>query len=252
MKIAQTVAEVVRQMRHHRLGYCPFCESYTLFLRVGLGLRENMHCLKCRSWSRKRHMAKMLCKVLSVNTLTGLSDTDAKIYNTDIGSYFDKFLLGNKNYVRSVYISNIPLGTKLEEGVFCQDLEQLTFPSNSFDVVITEDVLEHVRHYELAMKEIYRVLKPEGVHVFTVPIDLNQNMIVRVDASGEEDIYLLPKQYHIDGLTDGKILSYRTFGKDTPDLLKKFGFETQIVCSKPEDTYYGIYNSIVIVAKKVF
>lgn len=55
------------------------------------------------------------------------------------------------------------------EGKQCQNLEQLTFADSSFDLFITQDVMEHVLHPMSAFKEIVRVLKPGGAHIFTVP-----------------------------------------------------------------------------------
>jgi SAM-dependent methyltransferase len=188
--------------------------------------------------------------VLNVASLSELNKTTIKIYNTDIGGQLDTFFLNNKNYVRSVYPPHISLGTKIDDGVYCQDLEQLTFADESFDVIITEDVLEHVRHYEMAFKEIYRVLKPKGVHVFTVPIGLMQNTVIRVDTSGTEDIFLMPPEYHGDSLRNEGILAYRNFGKDTPELLKEFGFETSIETCANLAAKFGIYNSTVLISKK--
>jgi SAM-dependent methyltransferase len=42
---------------------------------------------------------------------------------------------------------------------------------NSFDLIITVDLLEHVEHDEKAMKNIYEALKPGGVLLLTTPID---------------------------------------------------------------------------------
>ena len=41
--------------------------------------------------------------------------------------------------------------------------------SESFDIVIAFDVLEHVPDYQMALKEVYRVLCLNGVAIFTVP-----------------------------------------------------------------------------------
>ena len=38
-----------------------------------------------------------------------------------------------------------------------------TFPSNSFDLVFSWNVLEHIQQPELAISEIYRILKPNGI-----------------------------------------------------------------------------------------
>lgn len=48
-------------------------------------------------------------------------------------------------------------------------VEQLDFEDESFDVVVSCDVLEHVAEHETAMAEMARVLRPGGVCVLTVP-----------------------------------------------------------------------------------
>jgi SAM-dependent methyltransferase len=47
--------------------------------------------------------------------------------------------------------------------------EHLPFPSETFDVVCSSQVLEHVRNPELVMEETVRVLKPEGYFVHSFP-----------------------------------------------------------------------------------
>jgi ubiquinone/menaquinone biosynthesis C-methylase UbiE len=47
--------------------------------------------------------------------------------------------------------------------------EQLPYPSNSFDIVVCFDVLEHVADPQAVLAEMYRVLKPGGVALATVP-----------------------------------------------------------------------------------
>ncbi len=48
-------------------------------------------------------------------------------------------------------------------------LEQLPFHDNSFDVVAALDVIEHVEGDTQALKETFRVLKPGGILLVTVP-----------------------------------------------------------------------------------
>jgi SAM-dependent methyltransferase len=245
----QLIFKAIKQIRDHRIGYCPFCESKTLFLRVDKGTRENYFCIKCDSWSRKRHVAETVCKVLNVTKLSDLSKAHFAIYNTSVNSFFNRFLLNNKSFIRSEYITTVPFGTQISERLYSQDLERLTFQNNSFDLVITEDVLEHVRNLDLALKEIHRVLKVGGYHVFTVPINLAGNMVIRIDTSGKEDIDLLPREYHNDG--DNMIVSYRTFGKDTPEVLAQYGFSTEILQSDLLEQKSGIFSSVVIVTRKI-
>lgn len=50
------------------------------------------------------------------------------------------------------------------------DLRNLPFETDSFDVVVHSDTLEHVESPIRALSECYRVLKPGGSLCFTVPI----------------------------------------------------------------------------------
>jgi len=45
----------------------------------------------------------------------------------------------------------------------------LPFPDNQFDFVISDQVFEHVLDQDLAFKEIFRVLKPGGVSLHSIP-----------------------------------------------------------------------------------
>jgi 2-polyprenyl-3-methyl-5-hydroxy-6-metoxy-1,4-benzoquinol methylase len=49
------------------------------------------------------------------------------------------------------------------------DLTALPFADDSFDVVTALDVVEHVERDEAALREIRRVLRPEGVLLMSVP-----------------------------------------------------------------------------------
>ena len=46
---------------------------------------------------------------------------------------------------------------------------KLPFEDNTFDLIICSEVLEHLEDYHAAIDEIYRVLKPEGKFLTSVP-----------------------------------------------------------------------------------
>lgn len=48
---------------------------------------------------------------------------------------------------------------------------------DSIDVFICSHVLEHVRDDRQAMRELYRILSPQGIGILVVPLDLNQKEI---------------------------------------------------------------------------
>jgi SAM-dependent methyltransferase len=56
-----------------------------------------------------------------------------------------------------------------EKSVICSPATNLPFEDNSATVITALDVLEHIEDDAAAANEIYRVLKPGGVFVSTVP-----------------------------------------------------------------------------------
>jgi len=59
---------------------------------------------------------------------------------------------------------------QLKLDVFHGQLENAKYPDRHFDVVVMWDVLEHVHHPKETLLEIRRLLKPDGVFAFRVPL----------------------------------------------------------------------------------
>lgn len=69
----------------------------------------------------------------------------------------------------SEYVSSDFAKTHAELDVIT-DIEKMSFADKSFDTVFCSQVLEHVPHPWLALKELHRVLKKNGVAIITVPL----------------------------------------------------------------------------------
>ncbi|OGM04074.1 hypothetical protein A2715_04950 [Candidatus Woesebacteria bacterium RIFCSPHIGHO2_01_FULL_39_32] len=52
---------------------------------------------------------------------------------------------------------------------WCDLMRKLPYKSNSFDKVIMSEVLEHLQDDKVGLKEVYRVLKPNGILCLSVP-----------------------------------------------------------------------------------
>lgn len=61
-----------------------------------------------------------------------------------------------------------------------ENAEKLSFPDNSFDIVYSHGVLHHTPHPEIAIKEIYRVLKPSGKTIIMLYHKHSINYYLRV------------------------------------------------------------------------
>ncbi|MBU1201449.1 MAG: class I SAM-dependent methyltransferase [Nanoarchaeota archaeon] len=57
-----------------------------------------------------------------------------------------------------------------QRGVFiCADLENLPFKENIFDIIFGGGSIEHIKDTHKAVSGFYRVTKPKGINIFTVP-----------------------------------------------------------------------------------
>jgi SAM-dependent methyltransferase len=101
-----------------------------------------------------------------------------------------------------------------------EDIREMTFKDNSFDVILCSHVLEHVKEDLMAMKELRRVLKRTGFAILQVPIDSPHK------TKTFEDPRIQPKDYlKFYGQPD----HVRRYGLDYGDRLKKAGFKLTVI-----------------------
>lgn len=158
---------------------------------------------------------------------------EGAVYATERVTPFFDYIHGlNPRAIGSEFMGDaVPLGEK-RRGARNEDVTRLTFADGSFDLVITNDVLEHVPEYPRAYGEMVRVLKEGGCALITIPFDRGKydhtiRAVRREDGSVE---HLLPPQYHGDPMNaDGQILCFQVFGWKVLDDLKAAGFREAAV-----------------------
>jgi SAM-dependent methyltransferase len=132
------------------------------------------------------------------------------------------FLDQCSDYSYSFFYEDVPVGS-YKEGMRCENLESLTFSDASFDIFITQDVLEHVFHPDRALGEITRVLRPGGIHIFTAPKNKHLLKSYRrarlVDRAVE---HLHEPIYHGNPIGDGRSLVTWDYGADFDDLIQQW------------------------------
>jgi SAM-dependent methyltransferase len=142
---------------------------------------------------------------------------------------------------------------KLKNGVQCQDVQRLTFDEKAFDACTSSEVFEHVPNDRQGFAEIHRVLREDGVCVFTVPIDLENNTLERTRLNSEGDIeYLQTPEYHIDPIRENQpILAFRTYGMDILERLIEAGFERAEVRMPMHELPWSDPRPIVVAYKSI-
>lgn len=214
---------------------CRICGREQVFVRELPAIRETYRCSGCRGSLREREQAAALLHVLDAPDAS-LADAVGRgalagmaIYEPGTTGPFRALLQGLPGYRQSCFYPSAERD-QAPAGIPHQDLEALNFADASFDLVMSSDILEHVRRPRRAMAEVARVLRPGGHHVFTVPMQspIRERSVARVDTSGDEDIELLPPRYHGNG-RGGRSLVYTDFGLDILELLASAGTPGRLV-----------------------
>ncbi|MFM2159286.1 MAG: hypothetical protein RLZZ124_1760 [Cyanobacteriota bacterium] len=111
-----------------------------------------------------------------------------------------------------------------------QDLSALSFADGSFDLVLCNELFEHVRDLEKAFSEIARVLQPGGRLLATCPLAFGQWDSIaktRLDPQSGETVPIGEAEFHGDPIRPERgSLVYRIPGWDVLDQLKAAGFRT--------------------------
>lgn len=231
-------------------GLCNICGQPARFFFSDSSLyREQLVCEHCRSTSRYRSIARGI--LMALKEFTGIEaealallpkegKNPVRIYDTQQAFRFEVCAYPIPDFLRkcnwisltlSSYNPAKPLGVNLSPDTTNQNLERLTFADNSFDIVITSDVMEHVRLDTQAHAEIARVLCPMGIYLFTVPHNWAwPHNLIRVDivdpGDPTSDVHLLPAEYHGDANSPsgGGVLAYRAYGRSLQSELETLGF----------------------------
>ena len=152
-----SVGKAISTARYH----CPICDRwYSRFAPFGLRGRRNARCPGCGSLERHRFLWLYMigrqrilrpgCRILHVAP-------EACIQKR----------LKTRLHVKYLGIDRYDDDANAEQ----QDLTDLPYPKNAFDLVICNHVLEHIPDDRKAISEIARVLHPSGHALIMVPVD---------------------------------------------------------------------------------
>ncbi|MBG84576.1 MAG: hypothetical protein CMJ40_08525 [Phycisphaerae bacterium] len=231
-------------------GRCTICDRKTRFKSVNDWYRDNLLCRRCKSIPRERALMKTIDDLYP-------DWRESSLHESSPGRRGASARLARQcaDYTPSQYDPAIQLGewdpTRRWRN---ENLEKQTFADESFDLVISQDVMEHVFDIDSAFREIARTLKPGGAHIFTTPLVNGDSSGTRPAARLLEDgsvEYLEPPEYHGNPIDDeGSLVTWK-YGYDIVDIIKEAtGLETSIV--QLDDMELGIKGEYleVLVTRK--
>ena len=203
--------------------HCPFCKSNFRKLLpggtdlpilkekqiIGAGRRDNCICPRCYSTDRDRLIYLYLKNHTSI-----FKDQIKLLHIAPSGSL--------KSLLKPLTGIDYTDGIKYHEGFYYSkdisiiDIRKLDVADNSYDVILCNHVLEHIQEDIVAMKELYRVLKPDGWAILQVPISrLLKETYEDFSITGEKE-----REEHF-----GQFDHVRIYASDYTDRLKSVGFE---------------------------
>jgi SAM-dependent methyltransferase len=186
-------------------GWCPCCRANSQFVETGEWLRDQYLCERCHSIPRFR--------AINLTLDTQFPDWEHTTIHesSPCNDFIRRYCPG---YSLSYFFEDVPLGAE-QRGARCENLEHLTFADSTFDLFVTQDVLEHVFRPDHAVREIMRVVKPGGAHVFTAPKHKGlRKTRQRARLDNGTVVHLLEAEYHGNPIGDGRALVTWDYGDD--------------------------------------
>ncbi len=211
--------------------------------------REHLECVQCGFTNRLRAAMHIFYQRVKPSST-------ASVYITEQTTQLYKWLKRrHTRLVGSEYFGDaVPFGTE-KDGLRNEDLTALTFLSESFDYILSFDVMEHVADDIAALKEVYRCLKPGGTFLFSAPFTkerTEKSVRAHVLADGLIE-HLLPPEYHGNPVDqENGALCFRYFAWDLIDDMKNIGFEDPKILTywSRDFAYLGVEQFIFIASKK--
>jgi hypothetical protein len=214
------VCELCVQPTEFQVGF-EYAEDRTKEGTLIPNWREHLACRRCGLNNRLRASLKLFQQECEPTL-------EARIYLTERVTPTYQWLAERfRSLVGSEFIPGEHRSGDLVRGVRHEDLQALSFDDESFEHVVSFDVLEHVPDHRRSLAEAHRILAPGGSFLFTAPFRAERAETL-VRARRREDgtiVHLLEPEYHGNPVDpEGGALAYRLFGWDLLRDLASAGF----------------------------
>lgn len=224
-------------------GFCVPCSKTVPFLvdmqsggRVVNGKRmpnwrERLVCPLCQMNNRQRLMATL------INQYLDREDREKVYFMEQVTPIFQWAVktFSKSNIIGSEYLGHEFQDGTVVKGIRHEDVGHLSFSDKEFDLIVSNDVFEHVPHPAKAFSECARVLKPGGVLLATMPFFHECDAsVTRAHLVDGKLVHYLSPIYHGNPVSADGSLVFTDFGWDLLNLIKNSGFK---------DVSLGVYAS---------
>jgi len=171
--------------------------------------------------NRQRLMASLVKQELSCQQEKHvyLMEQVTPIYNWLITTF------KSHNIIGSEYLGHEYEGGAIIKDIRHEDVENLSFTDHSLDLIVSNDVFEHVPNPAKAFSECARVLKDGGVMIATIPFHCNSDKsITRAKITTGQLEHILKPMYHGNPISTDGSLVFTDFGWDVLEEMRNAGF----------------------------
>ena len=212
--VRHTVRKYFRKVLHFGWQrYCPCCKSHLRHFgpypdppRPGRATRAEASCPVCGCLERHRLIVRYLAE------RSNLWDNSSKDM-LHVAPEPHMALL----FKRTAHLRYVSTDLMSARAMVKSDLTRLSFADSSFDVVFCSHVLEHVPDDRAAMRELHRVMRPNGWAIMQVPIKGERTF---------EDFSITTPEGRLAAF--GQHDHVRMYGRDYRDRLTEAGFDVAV------------------------
>lgn len=208
-----------------RLVNCVICAGVRPLIRTEPHPLPGSRCLGCGSTAVHRGLYSILASRYGADlaALAGHSVYEMSAHGALYRKLAQCAVSAGYNLTASELMDDVPAG-HTRGGIRCENVEALTFPDQSFDLVTSTDVFEHVENDARGFREIARVLKPGGQFIFTVPFNEHAPTLIRGKRADDGSlVHLETPEYHGDPMRGMAVYTWRTYGTDIVERMQRGG-----------------------------
>ena len=202
---------------------CPLCgKHYNKFGRGGVEKRDDAQCMNCGSLERHRFLWLFLKLEMKI-----MNQTDLSILHFAPEKYLENKLRKISDHYITADIEGADVDIKV-------DITNTSFEKETYKLILCSHVLEHVNDDRKALKELFRILKPDGTALIIIPVERESTFEDSSVTEPEERLKIFGQRDHV-----------RIYGEDFINRLIESGFKVKTYLpkdnfSEDEQVKYGI------------
>jgi len=194
--------------------------------------REVLVCPVCNMCNRQRLVAGIVRRHIVEHRINRIffMEQVTPIYHWAINAFPHHQIIGSE------YLGHDHAGGQVTNGIRHEDITGLSFEDDSLDLIVSNDVFEHVPEPGKAFAECYRVLKNGGTMLLTIPFHSNdEKSKTRAKLVDGQLVHILAPEYHGNPVSADGSLVFTDFGWDVIQEIQSAGFT---------DAYIEVYASV--------